>query len=216
VTQPSRPGDPLAAPAGGDASARRDRAELLVKAAVAGGALAGGAAALVLLPRLAGSAPSPEGDVRGLNLLLEIEELQVAFYENVLATGAATGGLLEFVRTAAEQDAKHVATLREILGGDARPAPRFDFGQVNEQGWRVAARIEDLAIAAHAAQMPGLSRDALIQTLGMVSVDARHASWVRAVGGVRAPRAGASDGAMDDRQLREAITALGVSVGSGG
>jgi hypothetical protein len=216
VTQPSRPADPLAAPAGGDAPARRDRGELVVRAAVAGGALAGGAAALVLLPRLAGSAPSTQGDVGGLNLLLEIEELQVAFYQHVLTTGAATGGLLEFVRTAAEQDAKHVATLREILGGEARPAPRFDFGQVGDPVWRVAARIEDLAIAAHAAQMPGLSRDALIQTLGIVSVDARHASWVRAVGGVRAPRAGGGDQAMDDAQLRAAISAIGVSVGSGG
>ena len=216
MTQSWRPAERLAAPAGGDPPARRDRGEVVVKAAAAGVALAGGAAALVLLPRLAGSAPSPEGDVRGLNLLLEIEELQVAFYEDVLATGAATGGLLEFVRTAAEQDAKHVATLREILGGDARPAPLFDFGQVGDPVWRVAARIEDLAIAAHAAQMPGLSHDALVQTLGIVSVDARHASWVRAVGGVRAPRAGAGDEAMDDVQLRNAITAIGVSVGSGG
>jgi hypothetical protein len=215
VTQSARPAEPLAA-AAGEAPPRRDRGEVLVKAAIAGGAIAGGAAALVLLPRMAGSAPSPEGDVRGLNLLLEIEELQVAFYEHVLTAGTVTGGLLEFVKTAGEQDAKHVETLREILAGDARPAPRFDFSQAREQTWRVAARIEDLAIAAHAAQMPGLSREALLETLGIVSVDARHASWVRAVGGVRAPRAGAGDQPMDDAQLRAAITAIGVSVGSGG
>ena len=72
-----------------DAAASRD--EVLRKAIGVGGAVLGGGALLAGLPRLASSAPSPAQDVRVLNFILVIEEMQAAFYAEALRRGRLRG-----------------------------------------------------------------------------------------------------------------------------
>ena len=101
---------------------------LLQRAVVGGGAVAAGGVLLGGLPEVAPAARSKAQDVRILNLVLVLEELEAAFYAEAEAGGALRGELAEFARIVGEHERAHVAFLRDALGGQAEPKPTFDFG----------------------------------------------------------------------------------------
>src|SRR4051812_32468061 len=91
----------------------RTRAQTL-RAAVAGGALVG-AGALAggwAGPEPTAGRPSRTQDVRILNFLLVLEELQAAFYAAAVRSADLSGDLLRFARTVAPQEREHVGLLR--------------------------------------------------------------------------------------------------------
>ncbi len=71
-----------------------------------------------------------------------------------------------------------------------------------------AAKLEDLAVSAYNGLIPGLSERGLAVTSRIVSVDARHAAWVRAILG-RDPAAAATDHALSADQVVKRIQATG-------
>lgn len=146
-------------------------------------------------PRAVAATPSPKLDVEVLNYALLLEELQASFYETALDRGRLRGELREFAEVVVEHEQAHVKLLRGALGGKARAIPRFGFGAAvtNQRRFAAAAlRLEDLGVAAYNGQAANLTRNALIAAARIVSVDARHAAWIRAIQG-RPPARQATD-----------------------
>ena len=136
------------------------------------------------LPAVALGRPSPGQDAEILNYALLLEELQTAFYDEAVAGGGLDGELLEFARVVAGHEREHVQLLRRALGTKARKAPRFEFRAATSSPQRFAAaalELEELGVAAYNGQAANLTRDALIAAARIVSVDARHAAWIRAI-----------------------------------
>jgi len=169
------------------------RAKLLSRAIVGGGALVAGAVAASGLAEDSYSAPSAAQDARILNFALQLEYVQARFYEEGLRSAGLTGELHQFARVAGAHERAHVAFLRRHLGPRADPAPGLRFGDaVRDQRHFAAAAValEDLAVGAYNGQGTNLSRPALAAAVEILSVEARHAAWVRDIAGaLPAPRA---------------------------
>jgi hypothetical protein len=167
-------------PSGDPAS--RDR--FLKRALVAGGTLLAGGALAAGLPRLASSAQSPAQDAEIFELALLLERVQAAFYGEAAERAGLDPELLEFATVVAEHERKHVAYLEEALGGAAPQEPELDFGGATTRSDAfadAAVMLEDLAVAAYNGQAANLTKGGLRAAATVVSVDARHAAWIRAI-----------------------------------
>ena len=82
----------------------------------------------------------------------------------------------------------HVAAFRQLLGSKAVKQPLFDFQGTTEQQQpflKTAVALEDLAVAAYKGQAPLLkSKAVLAAAVGIHSVEARHAAWMRELFGI--------------------------------
>ena len=182
-----------------------DRRELIRGGALAGGGfLAGG----VLFSGLTSPAEAQErisrrrsrrNDLRIANYALTLEYLERDFYTAALESGVIQNAeLRKFTEVVREHEAAHVAALRTLIGRNRAVAkPEFDFSSAlgNETTFRQTARVlEDTGVAAYAGQAPYLLQFAIIRpALGIHSVEARHAAWIRFLNGGGAPGA-AEDG----------------------
>jgi hypothetical protein len=194
-----------------EAEEAASRAEVVRKAAAAGSALLGGGVLLGTLPRLASSAPSPEQDVRVLNFVLLLEQVKAAFYAEAVRLGRLTGELREFARTVSVHESEHLQFIHGALRGKARPAPTLDFGSATSRDnafTAAAITLEDLSVAAYNGQAGNLTKGALRAAARIVSVEARHAAWIRDIAG-RPPAAEPTDAAMSERQVRAALKKTG-------
>jgi hypothetical protein len=146
-----------------------------------------------LLLRLgdASASPSKTQDAKILQLVLQLEYTQVAFYEKALRQAGLTGDLRDFARAALEHERQHLAAIRKALGTAAGAKPRFDFGQNVKSASafsEAAIQLEDIAVAGYNGQATNLTKGTLAVAAEIVSVEARHAAWVRAIAGqVAAP-----------------------------
>jgi hypothetical protein len=187
----------------------RDR--FLRRALAAGGTLIVGGALAAALPRLASSAQSPAQDAEIFNFALLLEQLQAAFYDEAAAEAALPAELLDFARVAAGHERQHVAYLQEALGPAARGAPAMEFGDATtnpEAFAAAAASLEDLAVAAYNGQAANLTDAGLQAAATVVSVDARHAAWVRAIAG-RPPASQAVDAPLSLAEVEQRLDELG-------
>jgi hypothetical protein len=158
------------------------RADVLKTAALAGGTLVVGGAAVAGLPKLRAAAPSPRADVEILNFFLLLERLQSAFYQEALGQRAISGEMAEYAELVAEHERQHVEFLEGILGADADPEPTFDLGDSassNEKFGATAAKIEDTTVSAYIGQGANLSTERVLDAARIVSVEARHLAWMR-------------------------------------
>jgi hypothetical protein len=181
------------------------------KAAAAGGALLGGGVVLGAMPRFASSAPSPAQDVRVLNFVLLLEQLTSAFYRAALRQNRLTGELRRYARTVAIHEQAHLNFVRGALGRKARVPPTFDFGSATSDARKfttAAITLEDLSVAAYNGQAANLTKGALRAAARIVSVEARHAAWIRDIAG-RPPAAEPTDAALSERQVRAALEKTG-------
>ena len=157
------------------------RAVLSAASLVAGGILVAGIGAPAL------GSGSKAGDVEILNFALQLEELKVALYTQALLHANLTGDLAQYARVVGRQEREHVAFLRKTLGSAAQPAPAFDFGEAvtDANNFGPAARmLEDLAVAAFDGQAANLTKLSLAAVATIVSVEARHAAWMRELFGI--------------------------------
>lgn len=171
---------------------RSSRRGILAVAAVAAGAA--GAASLgerFLRVGNALASPSKAQDTRILQLVLQLEYAQVAFYEQALRDAGLQGEFRDFAQTALGHERQHLSAIRKALGSRAGPRPSFDFGQQtrSQDAFRRAAiKLEDVAVSAYNGQAANLTAPTLAAAATIVSVEARHAAWVRALAGqVAAP-----------------------------
>lgn len=186
------------------------RAVLSAASLAAGGILVAGIGAPAL------GSGSKAGDVEILNFALQLEELQAAFYTQALLHANLTGALAQYARVVGRHEREHVAFLRKTLGAAARPAPAFDFGDAvtDANKFGPAARmLEDLAVAAFDGQAAGLTKPSLAAVATIVSVEARHAAWIRDVLG-ELPAPAPSNPSVTAAQATAAVRRTGFLKGA--
>ena len=185
------------------------RKEALGAALAAGGVAAGG----VVLggPDPASSRRAADGGTAALNEILRVERLQAALYAQAAKSGAMTGELGTFANTLADQERDHVAVLTRLLGASAERAPVMRFGRAVSEpdAFSLAARkLEDLATRAYNVQALSLTGRPLREVLRIVSVEARHAAWIRDIRGEN-PAPDAVEPGASGAQVRAALAGTG-------
>jgi rubrerythrin len=198
TTAPTAPAD------GDERSAFLKRALVVGGAALAGGAIAGA-------PRLV-NAQGGNDDVRALNLALLVEYTEAAFYDQALAAGALKGEVRNFAEQVAAQETEHLDFLKQALGDKADPEPKFDFGERvkdQDQFAAAAAELEDLAVATYNGQATNISKGTLAAAAKIVSVEARHAAWIRSIVG-EPPAPDATDTPKSADEVLAGLRGLGV------
>jgi hypothetical protein len=151
--------------------------------------LAGAGITFLARVRNAGAATTlVASDVSILNYALVLEYLQASFYTEAERSGALTGKTAEAARVVGSVERAHVAAFRKLLGSKAVKRPLFNFQGTTEQQnafLKTAVAFEDLAVAAYKGQAPRLkSKPVLAAAVGIHSVEARHAAWMRELFGI--------------------------------
>ena len=185
------------------------RAQVLRRAIISGGAIVG-AAATWGIPQLTAAA-SKEQDARVLNLVLAVEYTEAAFYREALERGGLEGEVADYARTVAEHEKDHVAFLEQALGTAADPAPRHDFGDRTKDAksfTAAAVKLEDLAVATYNGQAVNLTPASLKAAARIVSVEARHAAWIRSIAG-DVPSTQATDPGVKEAETRARLSDFG-------
>ena len=191
------------------------RSSFLKKLAKGGTFLAGGVlfAGLPATAR-ANHTSSASRDVSILNFALTLEFLEAEFYTEAENRGALSGEVLRFARVVGAHERAHVAFLRRVLGARARSKPCFDFGDTtsDQAKFLATARVlEDTGVAAYNGQIANVRTATVAPAASIVSVEARHAAWVRDILDLTpAPRA--LDQATSRRQIENEVAATGFIV----
>lgn len=191
------------------------RSSFLKKLARGGTFLAGGVlfAGLPAAAR-ANHTSSASRDVNILNFALTLEFLEAEFYTEAENRGGLSGEPLRFARVVGAHERAHVAFLQRVLGSSAREKPCFDFGDTtaNRDKFLATARVlEDTGVAAYNGQIANVRTPTVAPAASIVSVEARHAAWVRDILDMNpAPRA--LDQAKSRRQIESEVAATGFVV----
>ena len=189
------------------------RSDFLRKSVLMGGALAGGGALFAVLAGT-GHAQS-RGDVAILNFALTLEYLEAEFYKEAVARGQLRGDTRRFARVVASHEATHVRTLKSVLGSSAVAKPRFNFrGTTSDQGrfQATAQALEDTGVRAYLGQAGNIDSDELLTAAGTIlTVEARHAAWIRHIRG-ESPAPGAFDRPASRRQILRTVRGTGFIV----
>jgi hypothetical protein len=189
-----------------DGAVREAAGKLHSRKDVVTGALAaaGVTAAGLLLPRTGAAQSLAAVDRSVLQYALLLEYLQDAFYTEAERIGALTGARSTAAGVVGAVERAHVRAFRGLLGRDAPRRPSFDFQGTTEEDdafLKTAVALEDVAVAAYKGQAPRLKSPAVLQAaVGIHSVEARHAAWMRHLVGIR-PAASA----FDEAQGRESV-----------
>jgi hypothetical protein len=174
-------------------------------------AAAGTGALLALAPR-ARAAGLSKNDVAVLNYALSLEYLQAAFYTESERSKALKGRSLEAATQVGAVERAHVKAFHALLGSKAIKRPRFDFQGVTEDPkafLKTAVAFEDLAVEAYKGQAPRLeSEQVLAAALGIHTVEARHAAWMRYLNGIT-PAAAAFDDPRPKEEIDRIVRATG-------
>jgi hypothetical protein len=156
--------------------------------------------------------PSAAQDRAIFNFALVLEDLLSGFYAAALARGGLSGELKRFAEVAGEHERDHASFIRQALGSHARPKASFRFGALTRSRAKfvpAAIELEDLAVAAYNGQAANLTRPALGHAIRIVSVEGKHAAWIRAIAHDEpAPRA--ADPGVDVAAVTAALRRLHV------
>jgi hypothetical protein len=159
-------------------------------------------------------AQSGDRDVEGLNLLLKVEYTEAAFYAQAVEVGGLSGELLAFAEQVLDHERQHLDLVKGVLGSAAEDEPTYDFGDATRDAGafaRAAGRLEDIAVAAYNGQAGNVSPEAFAAAARIVSVEARHAAWIRSIAG-RDPAPDTTDEPMTAAQVRDGLVELGVKL----
>lgn len=197
-------------PAGG--MVLRSRRELLKVAIAGGGAVLLGGVAVERMLGSTAATPSAKQDRRILNYALLLEYLQAAFYAEAISRGRLRGELREFADVVGGHEQAHVAFLKKALGANAREKPPFHFGAATRNPQKFAATaqaLEDAGVAAYNGQAANVTKPILAAAITIVSVEARHAAWIRDILGL-APAPYAADPGATPNEVTTKLRSLGV------
>lgn len=181
----------------------------------AGFLAAAGTGLLLALAPDARAAGLSANDVDVLNYALSLEYLQAAFYTESERSKALKGRAAEAAAQVGAVERAHVKAFRSLLGRKAIARPRFDFQGVTEDPkafLKTAVAFEDLAVEAYKGQAPRLqSKQVLAAALGIHTVEARHASWMRYLNGIK-PAAAAFDDPRKKSEIDRIVRSTGFVV----
>jgi Ferritin-like domain len=166
---------------------------------------------------ISSSNKSKKNDVKILNYALTLEYLESAFYAAAVASGALTDPTVaNFANVVAGHEAAHVAAIKKVLGKAAVKSPTFDFADTvtNQDKFKATAQVlEDTGVSAYAGQGPNIFQKAVVvAALGIHSVEARHAAWIRFINGV-IPAPAIVDKPATEKAVLKAVTATGFIKG---
>ena len=154
------------------------------------------------------AAALPKGDVDILNYALVLEYLQASFYTEAERAGALIGRTANAARVVGAVERAHVQAFLKLLGSRAVKRPMFDFQGTTEQQrpfLKTAVAFEDLAVAAYKGQATRIqSKAVLAAAVGIHSVEARHAAWMRELFGVT-PAVNAFDEPASRRKIIDIV-----------
>ena len=192
----------------------RSRLQLIVAGGV--GLAAASPILRALLGTGAADAASKSEDLRILQLVLLVEYTQVALYERALNEASLTGELRDFAQIALGHERQHLAAVKQALGSKAGPKPRFEFGLKTKSAdafRETAIKLEDIAVAGYNGQATNLTKPTLAVAAEIVSVEARHAAWIRDLLG-ELPAPTAANPAEGAARVMAAIRRTGYVKGS--
>jgi rubrerythrin len=161
------------------------RASLLRGSLALVGAVAGSAVGAAEIVASTGSG-SAATDAEILTFALSMERLQAAFYAEALKAGRLTGEARQFAQVVGAEEQEHVKYIAAALGASAGTSPRFRFGNAaTDPGQFVATAIslEEAGLGVYNGQAVNLTPKTLAAAARIVSVEARHAAWARALAG---------------------------------
>jgi hypothetical protein len=126
------------------------------------------------------------GDIGILNYAYALEQLEAAFYTQVIATpytfpNALEGQLMNDIKL---HEIAHREFFKTVLMGNAIPALEVDFSSINFNDrtsvLAAAKSFEDLGVSAYNGAGRLLTNSANLVLAGKIaSVEARHAAWIR-------------------------------------
>jgi len=177
---------------------------------IAGGVVFGGLPTVALGNHT--SSAARDRDI--LNFALTLEFLEAEFYTEAENRGGLSGEALRFARVVGAHERAHVQFLQQALGSAARTKPCFNFGETtrNQQQFLATARVlEDTGVAAYDGQVDRVSTALVAPAASIVSVEARHAAWVRDILDMT-PAPQAFDQARSREQIEQAVAGTGFIV----
>ena len=191
--------------------ARLSRGALFARSLAVLGALGGSALGAADLAASSGSQSgsgrSPARDQEILNLGLLVARLQAAFYADALRAGHLTGESHQFADVVGKQEQAHVQYLVSALGPAANQSPSFRFGDSTSDPAKfiaTAVSLESTSLGVYNGQAVNLTPSTLAAAARIVSVEARHAAWARALAG-QDPAPAAVDVPISVNQAKSAI-----------
>lgn len=184
------------------------RGALIVRGALAAGALYGAAAAGPLVRR-AFAQGGGGGDIEVLNFALTLEYLEATFYERALDQLDLSDEVAGFAETIRDDENAHVDALVgaiEDLGGTPGEAPRVRFPFEDEASFlELAQTLEDTGVSAYNGAAPSIRSKELLATAGtIVQIEARHAARVRLARN-QPPAPDSFDPTLSTRQVLKAV-----------
>ena len=204
-----------------------DRRDFLRKGAVAGGGIVAGSAFFGILTSaeaaISTKKKSKRNDVKILQFAMTLELLEANFYRQARDNKVFgdDAPLERFTRTVSAHEDDHVTFLSNALGNKRVSGLQFDFGDTvtNRDKFKATAQVlEDTGVKAYLGQAGNIKQTPVLEAAGsIVTVEARHASWIRFINGGGAPTADTAslpaprtfDDADTERQILRAVGATG-------
>jgi serine-rich repeat adhesion-like glycoprotein len=183
------------------------RGEVILKGALAVGALYGAASVAPFVSRAL--AKSGGGDVGILNFALTLEYLESTFYREAKRRAGASGELKSLIDLVARDEDEHVGALTETikkLGGKPVAEPKFDFPYDSTGEFlQLAQTFEDTGVSAYNGAAPQVKSKEVLSAAGsIVQVEARHAAAIR-LQNKQEPSPQAFDPTLDEAQVLKAV-----------
>jgi hypothetical protein len=179
---------------------------------ILGGVGLAGSAGAIGATSVATSAGSDEAGRAALRNALVLERLQAAFYERAARRSDVRDELRQFVTVVGAHERAHAAFLTDRLEPDVPATPTFRLDDATRDADHVvttAILLEDLAVAAYNGLVVGLADEPLRAVARIVSVEARHAAWIRDLAG-KDPAPRAVDGLLSGEQVETRLRSLGL------
>lgn len=154
-------------------------------------------------------------DVGILNFALLLEELEAAFYVQVLKSGKITNAMeRDYIKALANHEAKHVKFLRSVLGENATFKTKdISFNRAGlaavltdrDTILNTAVALEDTGVHAYNGAGPSIKDPTYLLAAGsIVSVEGRHAAGIRAL--LKRPATESdSDRAVNNKDLVDSL-----------
>jgi serine-rich repeat adhesion-like glycoprotein len=183
------------------------RGDVILKGALAAGAIYGAVAVGPFVGRALAMAES--GDVGILNFALTLEYLESAFYKEAKGRAGASGDLKSLIDTIGRDEEEHVGALTETikkLGGKPVAEPKFDFPYSGTGGFlKLAQTFEDTGVSAYNGAAPQIKAKEVLEAAGsIVQVEARHAAAIALQNGAE-PAPLAFDPALPEAKVLKAV-----------